>query len=44
LPWNIKEEIINQLSYMSNWYGQFIVPVPEVSLYDASGIEVDDAV
>jgi hypothetical protein len=44
LPWNIKEEIMNQLSYISNWGGRFIVPIPKVSLYDASGIEIDDAV
>jgi 2-polyprenyl-3-methyl-5-hydroxy-6-metoxy-1,4-benzoquinol methylase len=44
LPWNIKEEIMNQLSYISNWGGRFIVPIPKVSLYDASGIEVDYAV
>jgi SAM-dependent methyltransferase len=41
LPWNIKEEIINQLSYIANWHGRFIIPIPKVSLYDASGIEVD---
>jgi len=44
LPWNIKEEIMNQLSYISNWDGRFIVPIPKVSLYHASGIEIDDAV
>jgi SAM-dependent methyltransferase len=44
LPWNIKEEIINQLSYIGNWHGQFIVPIPKVSLYDTRGIEVDDAI
>ena len=27
-PWNIKEEIINQLSYIKNWGGKFVVPIP----------------
>lgn len=44
LPWNIKEEIMNQLSYINNWHGLFIVPIPKVSLYHASGIEIDDAI
>jgi SAM-dependent methyltransferase len=44
LPWNIKGEIMNQLSYIGNWDGRFIVPIPKASLYDASGIEIDDAV
>ena len=36
LPWNIKEEIMNQLSYIKNWNGKFIVPIPEVRVYDPS--------
>jgi hypothetical protein len=41
---NVKEEILNQLSYVNNWHGQFIVPIPKISLYDASGIGIDDTV
>lgn len=41
LPWNIKEEIINQLSYIRNWEGRFIVPIPEVKQYNADGTEID---
>jgi hypothetical protein len=44
LPWNIKEEIMNQLSYIGNWNGRFIVPIPKASLYDANGIEIDNAI
>ncbi len=40
LPWNIKEEIINQLSYIGAWGGRFIVPIPEVKQYDADGTEI----
>ncbi len=32
LPWNIKEEIINQLSYIRGWNGQFVVAIPEFQL------------
>jgi hypothetical protein len=38
LPWNIKEEILNQLSYIEAWGGKFIVPIPEVCVYDAKVI------
>jgi hypothetical protein len=34
LPWNIKDEIMNQLAYIKGWGGQFIVPIPEVKVYD----------
>lgn len=33
LPWNFKEEIMNQQSYIKEWGGQFIVPIPEVKVY-----------
>jgi SAM-dependent methyltransferase len=35
LPWNIKEEIMAQMSYIGKWGGKFIVPIPEVRIYDA---------
>ena len=33
LPWNLKNEIVEQLSYIREWGGQFIVPIPEVSVF-----------
>ena len=33
LPWNIKDEIMEQLAYICAWHGQFIVPIPEVRSY-----------
>ncbi len=30
LPWNIKEEIMNQMSYIREWGGKFVVLIPEV--------------
>ena len=32
LAWNLKEEIIKQMSYIRSWGGQFIVPIPEVRI------------
>ena len=40
LPWNIKKEIMDQMSYIGNWGGQFLVPIPKVTLYNANGIEI----
>ena len=33
LPWNIKDEIIDQLSYIRKWGGRFVVPVPRLRMY-----------
>ncbi len=33
LPWNFKEEIMKQMSYIREWGGQFVVPIPEVKVY-----------
>jgi SAM-dependent methyltransferase len=33
LPWNLKDEIMDQLSYIRNWGGEFIVPIPDVKIY-----------
>ncbi len=32
LPWNLKDEIMQQLSYIREWGGQFVVPIPKVSV------------
>jgi 2-polyprenyl-3-methyl-5-hydroxy-6-metoxy-1,4-benzoquinol methylase len=32
-PWNLKEEIINQLSYIYGWGGKFVVFVPKLEIY-----------
>jgi hypothetical protein len=40
LPWNIKEEIINQVSYIGEWGGCFVVPIPRVTVLDANGVEI----
>ncbi len=33
LPWNVQTEIMSQMSYIREWGGQFIVPIPEVQIY-----------
>ena len=31
-PWNIKEEIIEQLSYIKEWDGKFVVAIPDLEI------------
>jgi len=33
LPWNLKEEITNQLSYIKEWNGRFVVAIPELEIF-----------
>jgi hypothetical protein len=30
LPWNLREEIVNQLSYVREWGAKFVIPIPEL--------------
>lgn len=32
LPWNLKDEIKQQLQYIREWGGRFVVPIPKVSV------------
>jgi len=32
IPWNLKEEIMEQMSHIREWGGKFVVPIPEVSV------------
>jgi len=34
LPWNLKNEIMDQLSFIREWGGKFIVPIPSVRVYE----------
>lgn len=34
LPWNIKDEVIAQMSYIREWGGRFIVPIPAVEVLE----------
>jgi hypothetical protein len=33
LPWNIKEEIEEQLSYIRDWNGKFVTAIPDLQLF-----------
>jgi SAM-dependent methyltransferase len=32
LAWNLRDEIMNSLSYIRDWGGQFVVPIPDVTV------------
>lgn len=32
LPWNLKDEIIEQTAFIREWGGKFVVPIPEVKV------------
>ena len=31
-PWNLKEEIVQQLSYIRAWGGKFVIPLPDLEI------------
>jgi SAM-dependent methyltransferase len=33
LPWNFKDEIMEQMSQIREWGGKFVVPIPELKVY-----------
>lgn len=33
LPWNLQDEIMQQLQYIREWGGHFVVPIPKVTVY-----------
>jgi 2-polyprenyl-3-methyl-5-hydroxy-6-metoxy-1,4-benzoquinol methylase len=34
LPWNLTNEIVEQMSYIRDWKGRFVVPIPEVKVLE----------
>jgi hypothetical protein len=32
LPWNLKHEIVKQLSYIREWGGRFVIPIPKLEI------------
>jgi len=32
LPWNLKKEISSQMSFIKEWGGQFVIPIPEITI------------
>jgi SAM-dependent methyltransferase len=33
LPWNLKDEIMQQVQFIRGWGGRFVVPIPKVAIY-----------
>jgi len=33
LPWNLKKEIVEQLSYIRDWNGKFVIFIPELTVF-----------
>lgn len=34
LPWNLKDEISRQMAHIGEWGGKFVVPIPEVQVFE----------
>ena len=34
LPWNLKDEIVEQMAHIRSWGGKFIVPIPQAFILD----------
>lgn len=34
LPWNLREEIMGQMAHIRGWGGRFVVPIPEVRVFE----------
>jgi hypothetical protein len=34
LPWNLKEEIMETMAFISEWGGKFVTPIPDMQVYD----------
>ena len=32
LPWNLKDEIIDQMNYIKSWGGKFVIPIPKIEV------------
>ncbi|MEJ1239896.1 class I SAM-dependent methyltransferase [Chryseolinea sp. T2] len=35
LPWNLKEEIMESMSFIHEWGGKFVIPIPELKVLDS---------
>lgn len=34
-PWNLKEELMEQLKYIQEWGGKFVIPIPKIKIINA---------
>nr|WP_127895811.1 class I SAM-dependent methyltransferase [Streptomyces sp. S10(2018)] len=40
LPWNLRAELVEQLSFVHEWGGRLVFPIPELSIVEAASREV----
>jgi SAM-dependent methyltransferase len=38
LPWNLKDEIVQQMSHVAGWGGKFVIPIPEIVIIDPAEV------
>lgn len=44
LPWNLRDELVDQLSYVAGWGGRLVFPIPSLEIVDvATGLFVGDS-
>jgi SAM-dependent methyltransferase len=36
LPWNLRQEIVDQMQHVGAWGGKFVVPIPDIAIIDPS--------
>ena len=41
LPWNLKEEIMTQMAFITEWGGKFVVPIPEVQVFSEASLKLN---
>ena len=41
LPWNLKEEIMTQMAFITEWGGKFVVPIPEVQVFSQASLKLN---
>jgi hypothetical protein len=39
LPWNLQQEIVQQMRHVGEWGGKFIVPIPEIAVIDPKELQ-----
>jgi hypothetical protein len=39
LPWNLKDEIVQQMRHVGSWGAKFIVPIPELAVIDPKELQ-----
>lgn len=42
LPWNLRQEIVQQINRVPDWAGRFIIPVPEPVILNSRGVSLND--